>query len=184
MTITRNYETQTLTVSQERFRWDRKPSVSGWWIPLSFTTEEFANFSNSSPSYWSKPEDKGLTLPIHASPDHWVIFNLQHTGYYRVNYDQENWLMLTNYLNSKHFQKIHRANRAALVDDAFNLARAGYVNYSIPFDLSSYLVQETDYEPWVAAVNNIRFLNTMLSSSDQKIQRDFQVSQCKKVVCN
>ncbi|OAD60664.1 Aminopeptidase N [Eufriesea mexicana] len=173
VTVTRNYETQTLTLFQERFRWDQDQSVSGWWIPLSFTTEELANFSNTSPSFWLKPEDEGLTLPFHVPSDDWLIFNLQHAGYYRVNYDQENWLMLTYYLNSKHFQKIHRANRAALVDDAFNLARAGYVNYSIPFDLCSYLVQELDYEPWVAAVNSIRFLNTMLNI-DLKVQRAFQ----------
>ena len=169
---------RTFTVSQERFRWnktrDQSQSELKWWIPLTLTTETARNFSATTPRYWLKPKDENLTAPLHISSNRWIIFNVQHAGYYRVNYDEGNWLTITRYLSSKDFLKIHRANRAALIDDAFNLARAGYVDYPIAFNLSKYLAQEIDYEPWVAAVNNFKFLNNMLSGTS--VQRAFQVS--------
>ena len=141
---------------------------------MSFTTETDANFTHLTPKYLLNPEES-LIIVSRIPSDDWIVFNLQQSGYYRVNYDQRNWRMLTDYLNLKNFTRIHRVNRAALVDDAFNLARAGYVNYSIPFNLSKYLVRETDYEPWVAASNNFKFLSKMLSGEPNVLQA-FQVN--------
>lgn len=45
-------------------------------------------------------------------------------GYYRVNYDEANWRLLTQQLLNQH-TAIHVTNRAQILDDAFNLARAG-----------------------------------------------------------
>lgn len=174
VTIVRDYESAILTIVHEKFQWDHVRSVSKWWIPLSFTTETDANFSHLTPKYLLNPEES-LIIMSRIPSDDWVVFNLQQSGYYRVNYDQRNWQMLTDYLNLKNFTRIHRVNRAALIDDAFNLARAGYVNYSIPFNLSKYLVRETDYEPWVAAANNFKFLNKMLSGEPNVLQA-FQVN--------
>ncbi|XP_076764206.1 aminopeptidase N-like [Xylocopa sonorina] len=172
LTVTRNYETQEIALSQERFCWNKDRRFFEWWIPVNFVAEKQANFSKTAPNYWLQPGNDSLSIKGVAS-DEWVLFNVQHTGYYRVNYDEKNWQMVTRYLNSKHFHKVHRANRAALIDDAFNLARGGYVDYSIPFNLSKYLIQEREYEPWVAAVNNFRFLNKMLSSVPN-VQQAFQ----------
>lgn len=44
--------------------------------------------------------------------------------------------------------EIHVLNRAQLMDDAFNLARAGHLSYSIPLGLSEYLVHEPSLTPW------------------------------------
>lgn len=173
VTIVRDYESGILIIVHEKFQWDHVHSMSKWWIPLSFTTETDANFSDLSPKYLLNPEES-LIIMSRIPSDDWIVFNIQQSGYYRVNYDQRNWRMLTDYLNLKNFTKIHRVNRAALIDDAFNLARAGYENYSIPFNLSKYLVRETDYEPWVAAANNFKFLNKMLSG-EPKVLQAFQV---------
>lgn len=35
------------------------------------------------------------------SSNDWVLFNINETGYYRVNYDSKNWNMLIDYLNDK-----------------------------------------------------------------------------------
>ena len=43
--------------------------------------------------------------------DQWVIFNVQETGYYKVNYDEQNWVMITSQLASDH-RAIHTINRA------------------------------------------------------------------------
>ncbi|XP_076290084.1 aminopeptidase N isoform X2 [Lasioglossum baleicum] len=169
VTVTRNYDENTVSISQERFcqsvdRCDKTGGMNKWWVPLNFATESSpANFSYTAAKDWLKPKDESLTIGPFSSGD-WVIFNVQQIGYYRVNYDEKNWRLLINSLISKDFKKIHQVNRASLIDDAFNLAKAGYLDYSIPFNLSSYLIQELDYEPWLAAVNNFKFLEKMLRS--------------------
>lgn len=54
--------------------------------------------------------------------------------------------------------KIHVLNRAQIVDDAFNLARAGIIDYPQAFSILSYLKNETEYFPWYPAVNGFNFL--------------------------
>lgn len=105
VTVTRNYKTRTLTVTQERFYQNSdessiKQNSSKWCIPLNFATKSsLADFSRTSARYWLNPEDQSLTIGSFLSED-WVVFNVQQVGYYRVNYDENNWRMLINYLRS------------------------------------------------------------------------------------
>jgi len=179
VTITRNYTTKTLFASQERFYLNRQAAQadsekSGWWIPLTFFTED-SNFTSNqtTTAAWLEPTTENVIIGFFKS-NVWVIFNVQQVGYYRVNYDEHNWKMLIDYLKLKDFKTIPVINRAALVDDAFNLARAGYVDYSIPLDIATYLICEIEYEPWIAAINNFNFLNHILADSP-RVQQLFQV---------
>lgn len=52
----------------------------------------------------------------------WLLLNLNVSGYFRVNYNQENWDQLLQQLSNNH-QAIPVINRAQIIDDAFNLAR-------------------------------------------------------------
>lgn len=54
------------------------------------------------------------------------------------------------------------SNRAQLIDDALNLARGGYLNYSIALNVTRYLVHETEYVPWKAAIGALNFIDSML----------------------
>lgn len=65
-----------------------------------------------------------ITISSLPTGDQWVIFNLRQTGFYRVNYDNDNWNLLIQQLNSDH-QVIHVINRAQIINDAMELARAG-----------------------------------------------------------
>ena len=51
-----------------------------------------------------------------------VIMNVQETGYFRVNYDDQNWKLIIDQLNEDH-EQIHVINRAQIIDDAMNLAQ-------------------------------------------------------------
>lgn len=133
-----------------------------WWIPLTFATESRLDLFNvTSPFAWLQPKVGKLTIEDLNSKE-WVIFNVQEVGYYRVNYDVTNWNLLTKHLRSGEYKTIPALNRAQILDDAFNLARGGYVDYSIPLNLSKYLILEKDYEPWIAAINSIQFLDKIL----------------------
>ena len=57
-------------------------------------------------------------------------------------------------------------NRAQLIDDSFNLARAKHIPYKIPFDFLNYLTHETDYLPWAAADRALSFLHPVLMGSE------------------
>jgi len=69
-----------------------------WWIPLTFTTSSKLDFSVTKPSYWFKPEEFMMITETGIPSNDWVLFNINETGFYRVNYDSKNWNMLIDYL--------------------------------------------------------------------------------------
>ena len=95
------------------------------------------------------------------------------TGYYRVNYDEENWKLIIKQLNEDHTQ-IHVINRAQIIDDAINLARVGLLKYELALGVTSYLNSETEYIPWAAALTGFRYLEEMLKRT--AAYGDFKVS--------
>lgn len=82
--------------------------------------------------------------------DNWIVVNSQQSGYYRVNYDNASWRLLSEQLNNGNFEQIHVLNRAQLVDDSLNLAQAGRIDFGVAFDILRYLSRETDNVPWAA----------------------------------
>lgn len=74
-----------------------------------------------------------------------------------MNYDEENWRFLIRQLKETPTE-INVLNRAQLVDDSFNLARADKLHYSVPLKLSSYLKLEDDVLPWYSAINGYTYL--------------------------
>lgn len=97
-----------------------------WWVPLSYTSGDQPDFSQTQPAVWMNDTEKEVTITSLPEKDTWVIFNLQEAGYYRVNYDDNNWQTLMFQLLNGH-QVIHVINRAQIIDDALNLARAGKI---------------------------------------------------------
>lgn len=74
-----------------------------------------------------------------------------------MNYDEENWKQLVHQLKVSH-DVIHVLNRAQLLDDSFNLARAGLLNYSMALELSTYLNKEDDEIPWYTAIECLSYV--------------------------
>uniref|UniRef100_A0A8C7JMP0 Aminopeptidase n=1 Tax=Oncorhynchus kisutch TaxID=8019 RepID=A0A8C7JMP0_ONCKI len=91
-----------------------------------------------------------------VSGSEWVLANLNVSGYYRVNYDMDNWERLLNQLTTDH-TVIPLINRAQIVDDAFNLARAKVINTTLALRTTRYLSQERDYIPWESALRNLNY---------------------------
>jgi aminopeptidase N len=104
-----------------------------------------------------------------------LTFRFAFVGYYRVNYDQHNWALLISYLKSDNFEKIPPVNRAQLLDDSLNLARAGVLTYDTALELAEYLVKEEDYIPWYSALTAFTFLNLRLT--DTEVYPLFKVKQ-------
>jgi aminopeptidase N len=93
----------------------------------------------------------GLNIDLEERP---FIINVQQTGYYRVNYDPQNWKDLANVLKEDHL-RIHKLNRAQLLGDSFQLARTKHLSYETALDISQYLSSEEEIVPWKAAVGKM-----------------------------
>lgn len=78
-------------------------------------------------------------------------------GFYRVNYEEENWNALINQLKNN-CTLIHVLNRAQIIDDVFNLAKANRVNYTLVLRVSEYLPKEDDVIPWYSAKNGFEYV--------------------------
>ncbi|XP_024945954.1 uncharacterized protein LOC107272872 [Cephus cinctus] len=170
VTILRNYSTGVHKISQERFLLKGRGSSNDttrykWWVPMNSVSRSTLNFLHTYASFWLSDFVDDSYLLSEFLPTDWVIYNIQQTGYYRVNYDDTNWQLITDYLRTADYQKIHVLNRAQLIDDALNLARSGYLKYDIALNLTTYLSQEVDYVPWTAAFTNFGYLKKMLSHS-------------------
>ncbi|XP_075898964.1 aminopeptidase Ey-like [Nelusetta ayraudi] len=158
--------TTTGEVSQEHFLLDPEANV---------TTTSPYNYEWSVPIRWNINEaDQGM-MWLHSKSennpnvttkeDQWVLANVNLVGYYRVNYDDGNWVKLLNTLRDKH-ESIPINNRAQLIDDAFNLARAKIIPTVRALETTEYLGKERAYIPWKSAMNNLEYFDLMFDRSE------------------
>ncbi|XP_049945831.1 aminopeptidase N-like [Schistocerca serialis cubense] len=167
VTLTRDYNTNTASIKQERFYDDpddtKDDSTAPWIVPITLAWQQDM-FQNTAPSSYLI-QDTPLELDMTASPDQWVVMNVQQTGYYRVQYDEQNWQLLQSQLESDPSQ-IHPLSRAQILDDALALASASQLDYELAMDLTRYLDRETDPLPWMAVLPNFALLYQRLANSD------------------
>ncbi|XP_050068504.1 aminopeptidase N-like [Anopheles maculipalpis] len=156
---------QEAILSQERFLSNKKlPNTHVYLIPYDFTTANQPDFE-PTPEGYAWLSSKAQKIEINVPKDQWIIFNRQQTGYYRVNYDAHNWELLIEALHANP-EQIHHRNRAQLVNDAYNLARAEQIDIAVPLRLMQYLRKETEYAPWTAAGSALTFFNNKLRGTE------------------
>lgn len=169
LNISRDADTNTFLVTQGQFYINKTDGIinetAAWHIGLTFVTDKNKNFSYVKPTNWT---DKKSALTVITAPKdiNWYIFNPQAIGFYRVNYEVDNWMALIKQLNDTPTD-IHVFNRAQLIDDAFNLARAGQLDYSVPLHLTKYLKNENNTTPWYSAMNGFSYLLERMPRSDE-----------------
>ena len=145
-----------------------------WYIPFTYTTSNELNFNFESKPIWLKPNDSLITITINnTDKDQWIIGNIKHSGFYRVNYDESNWNLLIKQLINDH-NKIDVINRAQLIDDSFNLGRAGLIDQTLFIKITSYLTNESDPLAFQTAFIGLNYIADMLSSNKLH-HRIFQV---------
>ncbi|XP_078360659.1 glutamyl aminopeptidase-like isoform X2 [Oculina patagonica] len=152
-------------VSQERFLYDRDANVTSkyksdfnytWVVPFTYFTDDDSTLK-------SKPLNM-TSVEIDWDGTGWIKGNGGQTGFYRINYEQSQWDQLRGQLETEH-TKLQLTDRAGLIDDAFNLARGGYIKYTIPLNITKYLSKEDEYVPWAAVDNNMGFITSIVPRS-------------------
>ncbi|XP_077269183.1 aminopeptidase N-like isoform X2 [Temnothorax americanus] len=114
------------------------------WIPVTYITQSAPKITKKS---WINMYMQILYLENIKISD-WVIVNVQQTGYYRVNYDYNNWQKIIIYLNSTEYFKIHVLNRAQIIDDAYYFLLNDKFEFYFFKALTSYLSRDTNYVAW------------------------------------
>ncbi|XP_069952146.1 aminopeptidase N [Cherax quadricarinatus] len=165
--VVRSSDGTSATLTQERFLLVKNENSSDthdykWWVPLTYTSQDNPNFNNTQAQVWMKDSEAEITVSSLPEKDQWVIFNIQETGYYRVDYDDDNWNLLIQQLSTDH-QVIHVINRAQIIDDAMDLARAGLLSYNIAMSVNEYLKTEAEFIAWNTALHNLEYLEMMFT---------------------
>ena len=94
----------------------------------------------------------------------WFIGNKYHSGWYRVNYDEENWNLLIKQLLVDDATVFDLNARAQLLDDSFNLGRAELINQTVFLEISKYLKSETSPLPFRPAFNAWNEMEKLIAS--------------------
>ncbi|KAK2139970.1 hypothetical protein LSH36_1529g00014 [Paralvinella palmiformis] len=164
--VTYDNNTGVMELEQEHFLLNRNetPPMSPynyqWIVPISIVTSNNPNFTEATQSWLNS-----TTGSIKVQPNlEWIILNSMQQYYYRVNYNDLMWNYLIFQLIKDH-KVIHSNTRAQLIDDSFNLGRAGYLNMEIFLEITKYLTNETEYVPWRAVWKDMIFMKMMFEFS-------------------
>ncbi|XP_070557593.1 aminopeptidase N-like [Ptychodera flava] len=130
-----------------------------WYVPLTYTHSGRLDFVNPMETWQNMgPVDFEISG---INENDFILVNVNQTGYYRVNYDIENWNKIAEQLVLDH-TTFTITNRAGFIEDAFNIGHAQLQGQIIAWKLTQYLVNEKEYNPWNTALNNIRYTDNML----------------------
>ncbi|XP_036977336.1 thyrotropin-releasing hormone-degrading ectoenzyme isoform X1 [Acanthopagrus latus] len=171
VTISKNQSEQLpthyITVNQEHFLYGqdvRNNNSLQWQVPLTVAVGNESSVGSESLIWINNKTESHMIGQMDDKT--WLLGNINQTGYFRVNYDLQNWKLLIQQLHRNH-QIISVGNRAGLIDDAFNLARAGYLPQGVPLQLIGYLPEETSFLPWHSASRALYQLDKLLDRTDE-----------------
>ncbi|XP_061386743.1 aminopeptidase N-like [Musca vetustissima] len=150
LTVKRNYEDGSFTVSQEAFyNNENTKSDKLWYIPINYASQSKSDFRNTEASdYLLKVPS--IKVDAKLGKDEWLILNKQSTGFYRINYDEQNWKMIVQGLIDSPY-RVHARNRAQLIHDAYRFSISNRLSHSILLDMLTYLSNEEEYAPWATS---------------------------------
>ncbi|XP_026166563.1 alanyl (membrane) aminopeptidase-like b isoform X2 [Mastacembelus armatus] len=161
-------------ISQKRFLFNDSSESSLWWyVPIRV----MSNKSESS-LVWLDTSGTVKKDEFISKSGEWILANVNCTGYYRVNYNPENWEHLLTQLETNP-ERIPLMNRGQLIDDAFNLARAKLVSVTLALNSTRFLHTEREYLPWESAVRNLGYFVLMFDRSE--VYGPMQAYLCKQV---
>ncbi|XP_073693463.1 aminopeptidase N-like [Garra rufa] len=171
-------DTRTGSISQQHFLINSEAVVdkpSGynyeWFVPITWMKS-----GSNMGQHWLLAKNDSYK-PMKTNTD-WLLANLNVTGYYRVNYDPQNWERLVTQLTLNH-KVIPVLNRGQIIDDAFNLARAEIINITLALRTTKYLSEEMEYIPWESAIRNLEYFFLMFERTE--VFGPFQTYLRKKV---
>ncbi|XP_055597317.1 aminopeptidase N-like [Uranotaenia lowii] len=161
VTVVRSDDNNYVLFKQARYFSVAQPTENEqtWWIPIFSSSGE----DEKTPAFWIPQSQREMNVSLQLQSDDPLVINPTRTGYYRVNYDQQNWDLIVETIdsNASYFSP---TTVAMLIDDSMNLAHAGYLEHNTSFLIMDQLRKNSDYLPWKAAHQNILLLEKMLAT--------------------
>jgi len=158
ITIKRDVNGESAHLTQDRFLTDAhvEPlNKTSWEIPLTW----YSQYRSTKKRAIFK---KGYSKMHIKYPRGWMKLNADQYGFYRVNYDEQNWRALMKQLKDDP-TKLTALDRSNLVSDAFALAMSGRVSEALALDLMEYFPKETEQAPVKSASLALGFIDFMLA---------------------
>ncbi|CAB3239534.1 unnamed protein product [Arctia plantaginis] len=173
--VRRQYDSKTALVTQKLYLRDRPHDVPeaakmSWWVPIVVVQEDTLDLKNIKPAIWMK-DNKELKVSSMPDKDKFIVVNPEEIAPYPVNYDQENWILLSNFLQSDKRQQMPELTRAKLLHDAWNLAYAGELSFATAFNMTLFLKNERHHLVWDPVFTMIDHLGRQIC---QCLQGKFQ----------
>ncbi|KAG8456280.1 hypothetical protein GDO86_002173 [Hymenochirus boettgeri] len=129
--------TSTGELTQEHFQTDKTDNTTRndnhtWIVPVTWIKNGI-----EQKTLWL--DSKAKIFPeMKIAADEWVVLNINTTGYYRTNYDQENWKRVAQQLESNP-----------------EVNRYDYIEYGTAFSLTKYLEKENELIVWYTALKHL-----------------------------
>ena len=124
-----------------------------WDIPLTVSTVTSGDINvdiDAPAQAWLMASADGpLVMEGNSTQDTPFLVNIDGFGYYRVTYDENNWLRLAETLRTD-FTLIPPLNRAQIICDILSLEKSGHVTTELREEVLSYLGEEDDFAPILA----------------------------------
>ena len=155
-----------LVLSQERFVYDRLleyhgPEPEVWRVPIRVT------HGGREPSTLLM-DGREVRLPLEglagAGDPQWFKINPLQTGFFRVNYQSEDWERLVPAIRS---QELPAADRLGIQNDAYSLSRSGILPVTQFLSLAQAYSNETDASVWGDLSSNLRDIEILLTAQPE-----------------
>ncbi|XP_018367956.1 PREDICTED: thyrotropin-releasing hormone-degrading ectoenzyme-like isoform X1 [Trachymyrmex cornetzi] len=164
--VQQNRETGAIELTQDRFYHYGLNSTSEelWHIPLTWTTENEQQFGNTLPKAWmvkKRMKINDTALSQATSNNQWILFNINQTVLYRVNYDIENWNLLT-----KSFQALPEVTKVQVLTDSSAMTNAGLLDKRIMWNILEKMEKESGIILWTPALRLLTTIQNRLWNSD------------------
>ncbi|GBP64099.1 Aminopeptidase N [Eumeta japonica] len=168
ITAERNYDTNSVTVRQKLYLRERPHNVrstdgASWWVPIVIARGDHLNFTNSTPDFWMNDSTTYTGMP---SKKHFIIINPEEIAPFLVNYDKDNWNLLSEYLQKDERLRIPELTRAKLLHDAWNLAYAGELSFATALNMTLFLSKERNHVVWDPVFTMIDHIGRHIDSSE------------------
>ena len=155
----RGQEQVNLTVTQERFVYDRllgeeEPSPEVWQVPVSVSTG-----APDSTATATVMEGRQVQLAVPAAGGDWFKVNAGQTGFYRVNYNNDEWQRLVPAVRAL---ELPATDRLGIQNDAYALCRAGLAPVTQFLELARSYVDEEDASVWSDLASNLRDIEQLV----------------------
>ena len=150
-----------LALSQERFVYDNllgesEPEKLVWQVPVGITQ---SGAGENASLVMSEPQAR-IQLPGRAGAEDWFKVNPAQTGFFRVNYSEEDWQRLIPAISAL---TLPATDRLGIQNDAYALSKAGLLSITRFLDIAAAYENETDASVWSDLASNLRDIELLVA---------------------